>query len=104
MVSCPPDLKLTHLLQEASKKKRSYARHGAKWYANQKERREENQKERREEKKKERREEKKKRQEEKKMQIVLGRVTKKGPGRGKKSRKWNKFGLLSHVNVIQSLQ
>ena len=79
MVSCPPDLKLTHLLQEASKKKRSYARHGAKWYANQKERREE--------KTKERREEKKKRQEEKKMQIVLGRVTKKGPGRGKKSRK-----------------
>ena len=71
MVSCPPDLKLTHLLQEALKKQRSYARHGAKWHAKQKERREE----------------KKKRQEEKKMQIVLGRVTKKGPGRGKKSRK-----------------
>ena len=69
MVSFPPDLKLTHLLQEALRKKGCYAQHGPKWYAKQKEKREEKKKARLEEK----------------MAILRGRLTKKGAG--KKSRK-----------------
>ena len=62
-------MKLTHLLQEAMWKKESYARHGSKWYAMQKKKREEKKKERMVEK----------------MAILHARLSKKGAG--KKERK-----------------